>query len=67
MPTEIDLEQLDQLLADGAQLAEVLPEEDYNERHLPGALSLPLRELTAERADVLDRGRPVVVYCFDSL
>lgn len=67
MPTEVDLEQLDRLLAAGAQLAEALPEEDYRKAHLPGALSLPLRELTAERAEALDRRRPVVVYCWDSL
>lgn len=67
MPTELDLERLDQLLAEGAQVAEVLPEEDYNKAHLPGAISLPLRELTAERAEALDRSRPVVVYCWDSL
>jgi rhodanese-related sulfurtransferase len=67
VPTEVDLEQLDRLLAAGAQLAEALPEEDYRKAHLPGALSLPLRELTAERAEALDRRRPVVVYCWDSL
>jgi rhodanese-related sulfurtransferase len=67
VPPEVDLEQLDRLLAAGAQLAEALPEEDYRKAHLPGALSLPLRELTAERAEALDRRRPVVVYCWDSL
>ena len=67
MPTEIDLEQLDRLVAAGAQLAEALPEENYREGHLPGAISLPLRELTAERAQALDPGRPIVVYCWDSL
>jgi phage shock protein E len=67
VPTEVDLEQLDRLLAAGAQLAEALPEEDYRKAHLPGAISLPLRELTVERAEALDRGRPVVAYCWDSL
>jgi rhodanese-related sulfurtransferase len=67
VPTPIDLAQLDRLLADGAQLAEALPEDEYEEGHLPGAVSLPLKQLTAERAAVLDRGRPVVVYCWDSL
>lgn len=67
MPTSIDLERLDQLLAEGAQLAEALPEEEYNEGHIPGAISLPLRQLTPERAEALDRSRPVVVYCWDSL
>jgi rhodanese-related sulfurtransferase len=67
LPTPIDLQQLERLLADGAQLAEALPEEEYNEGHLPDAVSLPLKQLTAETAEVLDRGRPVVVYCWDSL
>jgi rhodanese-related sulfurtransferase len=67
MSTPVDLQVLDRLLAAGAQLVEVLPEQEYSEGHLPGAVNLPLRQLTADRAAVLDRGRPVVVYCWDSL
>lgn len=67
MPSQIDLARLDRLLAEGAQLAEALPAGDYEEGHLPGAVSLPLKQLTRERAAVLDPGRPVVVYCWDSL
>ena len=55
---------MDRLLANGAQLVEALPEHEYNEGHLPGAISLPLRQLTSERAAILDRRRPVVVYCW---
>ncbi len=67
MPRHIDLAEVDRLLAAGAQLVEALPEEDYQEGHLPGAISLPLKKLTAETAAVLDPQRPVVVYCWDSL
>jgi phage shock protein E len=67
MPTAIDLRELERLTAAGAQLVEALPEQQYREGHLPGAISLPLRQLTAQRAVLLDRGRPVVVYCWDSL
>ena len=67
MPTAIDLRELDRLLAEGAQLAEALPEQQYNKGHLPGAVSLPLKQLTPQRAASLDRGRPVIVYCWDSL
>jgi phage shock protein E len=67
MATSIDLEELDRLLAAGAQLVEALPRPEYEDGHLPGAVSLPLRELTPERAESLDRGRPVVVYCWDPL
>ncbi|HLY49544.1 MAG TPA: rhodanese-like domain-containing protein [Solirubrobacteraceae bacterium] len=67
MAGKVDLAGLDRLLAAGAQLVEALPKEEYEEGHLPGAISLPLKELTAERAGVLDLNRPVVVYCWDSL
>lgn len=67
MPASADLLELDRLLAAGAQLVEALPRDEYEEGHLPGAISLPLKQLTEERASVLDRERPVVVYCWDSL
>jgi rhodanese-related sulfurtransferase len=51
----------------GAQLVEVLPVEDFRREHLPGAISIPLPELTAERAAAtLDHDRPVIVYCYDT-
>ena len=49
------------------QLVEVLPGEEFAWAHLPGALHVPLRELDDVAADVLDRRRPVVVYCNDFL
>jgi len=49
----------------GAQLVEVLPAEEYAEEHLPGAISLPLRRVDAEATSVLDKNRPVIVYCWD--
>ena len=67
MATQIWLEELRDLLDRGAQVVEVLPGEDYAPAHLPGAVSLPLRELDEHNAAVLDRTRPVVVYCWDSL
>jgi rhodanese-related sulfurtransferase len=66
MPTVIGRDELRKLTGDGAQLVEVLPAEDYEWAHLPGAVSLPLKELDA-RAGQLDRSRPVIVYCHDSL
>jgi rhodanese-related sulfurtransferase len=67
MATRIDLKRLQELLADGAQLIEVLPRAEYAEEHLPGAVSLPLKDLDATTATTLDRTRPVVVYCWDGL
>jgi len=67
MATPIYLEQLEELIGSGAQVVEVLPEDDYAPVHLPGAINLPLRQLDAQAVTVLDRERPVVVYCWDSL
>ena len=67
MATRIDLAQLQRLLDGGAQLVEVLPAAEYTDEHLPGAVNLPLKQLDATTAAQLDRSRPVVVYCWDSL
>jgi rhodanese-related sulfurtransferase len=68
MARTVDLHRLQDLLDSGAQLVEVLPRDEYQELHLPGALHLPLKELDAERASaLLDRSRAVVVYCWDGL
>jgi rhodanese-related sulfurtransferase len=67
MAHPIDNARLRELLAQGAQLVEVLPEEEYREEHLPAAVNIPLKRLDAATAATLDRERPVVVYCWDSL
>jgi rhodanese-related sulfurtransferase len=66
MPREIDRAEVRQLLADGAQLVEVLPAEEFKEDHLPGAVSIPLRHIDAEGVSALDKARPLIVYCWDS-
>jgi phage shock protein E len=63
----VRLPELQELTAKGAQLVEVLPEAEYEEAHLPGAVNIPLKQLDATTAAVLDRDLPVVVYCWDSL
>lgn len=67
MPTDIDLAQLDRLLAGGAQLVEVLPAVEYDEEHLPDAINIALKTLDESAVTRLARDRPVVVYCWDSL
>jgi len=64
MPTPIDRHEVGRLAQRGAQLVEVLPREEYEEQHLPGAVNVPVGRI--ERAhETLDTGRPVVVYCWD--
>jgi rhodanese-related sulfurtransferase len=66
MATAIGREQVQKLVAEGALLVEVLPEEEYREDHLPGAITIPLKTLDREAASRLDRHRLVIVYCHDS-
>lgn len=67
MPQPIDAVQLQRLLGTGGQLVEVLPEPEYDEIHIAGAINLPLRTLDARSASRLDRTSPVAVYCHDAL
>ena len=66
MPTAIDRDELQRLLAEeAAQLVEVLPEAEFEDEHLPGAINIPLKQLDRERSAQLERGRPVIAYCYD--
>ena len=67
MPVSIGRDRVIELVADGAQLVEALPAHEYDEEHLPGAIHLPIKSLSADTASVLDLGRPVIVYCWDGL
>ncbi|GMQ86113.1 MAG: hypothetical protein BMS9Abin07_1686 [Acidimicrobiia bacterium] len=63
MPTAIDRTELLRLIdEEDAQIVDVLPQKEYDEAHLPGAVSLPLRGLNAETVSVLRTDKPVVVY-----
>jgi rhodanese-related sulfurtransferase len=66
MAQEIDREGVRRLIEEGAQVVDVLPAKAYGEDHLPGAINLPLRSIEADAGRVLDRDRPIVVYCADS-
>ncbi|MFF8847887.1 rhodanese-like domain-containing protein [Streptomyces sp. NPDC015127] len=66
MPTRLmDRHEVRRLAEAGAQLVEVLPREEYEDVHLPGAVHLWLRDLDREASIRLDRHRPMVVYCWD--
>jgi phage shock protein E len=53
--------------AEGAQVVDVLPRREYDESHIPAAISIPLKQLTRETVSVPSRDKPVVVYCHDGL
>jgi rhodanese-related sulfurtransferase len=63
VPQEIEIDQIRKLLDAGAQLVEVLPQAEYEEEHLPGAINIPLKQMTEDAVVRLDKDRPVIVYC----
>ena len=63
MPIQIFRDELQRLLREErAQLVDALPAREFEDEHIPGALDVPLRDLDADSAVLLDRDRPVVVY-----
>jgi rhodanese-related sulfurtransferase len=65
MPGTIEVDEVQRLLQEGAQLVEVLHPEEYEEEHLPGAINIPLGSIDQEAPERLDLERPVIVYCWD--
>lgn len=66
MTRPVERDDVRELLEQGAQLVEVLPEDEYVYERLPGAVNIPLKALDAASVAALDRDRPVIVYCYDS-
>lgn len=66
MPMQIQRDEVRHRLADGARLVEVLPVEEYEAVHLPGAINIPLPRLDRQTTAALQQDQPVIVYCYDS-
>jgi rhodanese-related sulfurtransferase len=66
MPTEIQRDEVCQMMAGGAALVEVLPAEEYEAEHLPGAINIPLPQLDRQTTAVLQQDQPIIVYCYDT-
>ena len=66
MPTELQRDEVCQMVIDGAALVEVMPAEEYEAEHLPGAINIPLQQLDRQTTAVLQQDQPVIVYCYDS-
>ncbi len=65
MTTNITREDVQRLTNEGAQLVDPLPEAEYAEEHLPGAINIPQGRLNKETTAHLRKDQPVIVYCYD--
>ena len=67
MPTAIDRDEVQRLLREErSQLVEVLPADEYDDEHLPGAINIPLKTLDRATTRQLDPELPVIVYRYDT-
>jgi rhodanese-related sulfurtransferase len=62
MPVPVGRGDVQALLAEGAALLDVLDADEFAHAHLPGAVNIPLAELTAECVDGLHPDAPLIVY-----
>ena len=66
MPRPIDRAELQRIRREEhAQLVEVLAADEFEDEHLPGAISIPLKTFDRDSAASLDPHKPVIVYCYD--
>jgi rhodanese-related sulfurtransferase len=64
--TFVDVARAQALLERGAQLVDVLPQSVYEKVHIPGAVNVPLETLEPDDGVAgLDKGRALLVYCYD--
>ena len=59
MTSGIGLDRLLELIEGGAQVVDVLPEAEYEDAHLPGAINIPLKQLDANSTSDIDTPRQV--------
>ncbi len=66
MPSQVfSAAEVKRLLKEGAQLVDVLGQDEFAHDHMPGAINIPLKQLDGKTAGQLDRTRAVLVYCND--
>ena len=68
MPTPITSDEVARLAREeDGQIVDVLPGWEYDEEHLVGAISLPLKRLDEDSVSSMETDRPVIAYCHDYL
>ncbi len=51
------------LVAGGAKLVDVRTPGEFASEHLPGAINIPVQQLSARLSSLGDKDEPIVVYC----
>lgn len=55
--------QAKKLVSDGALLVDVRSPGEFAGGHIPGALNVPVSDIGGRAAELVKKGKPIVVYC----
>ena len=66
MLLQITREDVQRMMADGAILIDTLPEGEYAEEHIAGAVNIPLKKLDRQTKAHLAKDDALIVYCYDT-
>jgi len=66
MPVRITREDVPRMTAEGAVLIDTLPEGEYAEEHIAGAVNIPLKKLDRQTTAHLAKDDALIVYCYDT-
>ena len=61
--TDVSASEARQLVRSGARVLDVRSKEEFRERHVQGAINIPVEELKKRMDELGAKNRPVVVYC----
>ena len=66
MTTRITREDVQRMTAEGAVLIDTLPESEYAEEHIVGAVNIPQKQMTRDATADLTKDVQLIVYCYDT-
>ena len=66
MSTQITRADVEKMTAEGAVLIDTLPESEYAEEHIAGAVNIPLKKLDRKTTAHLAKDDALIVYCYDT-
>lgn len=66
MAVQITRDDVQQMTVEGAVLIDTLPEGEYAEEHIVGAVNIPLKRLDRQATAHLAKDDALIVYCYDT-
>ena len=66
MATRITREVVERMTVGGAVLIDTLPESEFAEEHIAGAVNIPLKKLDRQTTADLAKDDALIVYCYDT-